>query len=99
MRWNWQARRCRFSSKAALAREAAKAAAIGVSAGGPRLLVLFGARAAVVPILSLSTPDYDRLKLFDSYHCSRYNTNTGVLTAAMFADVVAQIAVELNDNR
>ena len=54
----------RFSSKAALAREAVKAAAIGVSAGGPRLLVLFGARAAIVPILSLSTPDYDRLKLF-----------------------------------
>ena len=52
----------RFSSKAALAREAVKAAAIGVSAGGPRLLVLFGARAAIVPILSLS--DYDRLKLF-----------------------------------
>lgn len=25
--------------------------------------------------------------LFDSYHCSRYNTNTGVLTPAMFADV------------
>jgi uracil-DNA glycosylase family 4 len=23
-------------------------------------------------------------KLFDSYHCSRYNTNTGVLTPAMF---------------
>jgi len=27
-------------------------------------------------------------KLFDSYHCSRYNTNTGVLTSAMFRDVV-----------
>lgn len=26
--------------------------------------------------------------LFDSYHCSRYNTNTGVLTTAMFEDVV-----------
>ena len=25
--------------------------------------------------------------LFDSYHCSRYNTNTGVLTPTMFADV------------
>ena len=25
--------------------------------------------------------------LIDSYHCSRYNTNTGVLTAEMFADV------------
>jgi uracil-DNA glycosylase family 4 len=25
--------------------------------------------------------------IFDSYHCSRYNTNTGVLTAPMFRDV------------
>ncbi len=28
------------------------------------------------------------LSLIASYHCSRYNTNTGVLTAAMFEDVV-----------
>ena len=30
------------------------------------------------------------LTLFDSYHCSRYNTNTGVLTPQMFRDVFAQ---------
>jgi uracil-DNA glycosylase len=30
----------------------------------------------------------DAPKLFDSYHCSRYNTNTGVLTPAMFQDVL-----------
>jgi uracil-DNA glycosylase len=29
--------------------------------------------------------------LFDSYHCSRYNTQTGRLTAAMFAEVFASI--------
>ncbi|MGE0764952.1 MAG: uracil-DNA glycosylase [Hyphomicrobiaceae bacterium] len=28
------------------------------------------------------------LSVHDSYHCSRYNTNTGVLTAAMFRDAV-----------
>jgi len=28
-----------------------------------------------------------RLRLADSYHCSRYNTNTGRLTTAMFEDV------------
>ena len=33
--------------------------------------------------------------LFDSYHCSRYNTNTGVLTEAMFRDVFASIRSEL----
>jgi len=30
------------------------------------------------------------LTLIDSYHCSRYNTNTGRLTEAMFHDVFAQ---------
>ena len=29
--------------------------------------------------------------LFDSYHCSRYNTNTGVLTEAMLHQVFAQV--------
>jgi uracil-DNA glycosylase len=28
-----------------------------------------------------------RVTLFDSYHCSRYNTNTAVLTPAMFREV------------
>lgn len=30
--------------------------------------------------------------LFDSYHCSRYNTNTGRLTTEMFRDVVGKAA-------
>ena len=29
--------------------------------------------------------------LLDSYHCSRYNTNTGVLTRPMFRDVFARV--------
>lgn len=33
--------------------------------------------------------------LFDSYHCSRYNTNTGVLTPAMFRAVFARVAAHL----
>ncbi len=33
------------------------------------------------------------ITLFDSYHCSRYNTNTGVLTAAMFESVFASVRV------
>jgi uracil-DNA glycosylase family 4 len=31
------------------------------------------------------------LLLADSYHCSRYNVNTGVLTEAMFHDVMKQL--------
>ena len=34
--------------------------------------------------------DLGTLKLLDSYHCSRYNTNTGRLTAAMFEAVFAK---------
>lgn len=46
-----------------------------------------GARHALRPI---------GFSLFDSYHCSRYNTNTGVLTEAMFREVFASIRPELD---
>lgn len=36
-------------------------------------------------------------RLFDSYHCSRYNTNTGVLTTAMFEDVVGRAAAHIRE--
>jgi uracil-DNA glycosylase family 4 len=39
----------------------------------------------------LALRDSKRLVLFDSYHCSRYNTNTGVLTPDMFRAVFARI--------
>ena len=35
------------------------------------------------------------LKLYDSYHCSRYNTNTGVLTPKMFRGVFAKVRADL----
>jgi uracil-DNA glycosylase family 4 len=35
------------------------------------------------------------VNLYDSYHCSRYNTNTGVLTEAMFRDVFAKVRARL----
>jgi uracil-DNA glycosylase family 4 len=35
--------------------------------------------------------------LFSSYHCSRYNTNTGVLTPAMFHAVFAAVRTYLDD--
>lgn len=35
------------------------------------------------------------LALFDSYHCSRYNTNTGRLTAEMFRSVFAAAKAQL----
>jgi len=36
-----------------------------------------------------------RPTLFDSYHCSRYNTQTGVLTEEMFRQVIGQVRVFL----
>jgi uracil-DNA glycosylase len=42
-------------------------------------------------------PQFGRggLALYDSYHCSRYNTNTGVLTAAMFREVFDKACARL----
>ncbi len=36
------------------------------------------------------------ITMIDSYHCSRYNTNTGRLTESMFADVFEKAALSLN---
>jgi uracil-DNA glycosylase len=33
--------------------------------------------------------ELEKVTLIASYHCSRYNTNTGVLTEKMFDDVIA----------
>jgi uracil-DNA glycosylase len=38
----------------------------------------------------------DGRTLHDSYHCSRYNTNTGVLTSRMFDDVFKRIVEDLD---
>jgi uracil-DNA glycosylase family 4 len=39
----------------------------------------------------------NRLLLADSYHCSRYNTNTGKLTAEMFEAVFAELRQRLDE--
>jgi uracil-DNA glycosylase len=39
----------------------------------------------------------DSKKMVDSYHCSRYNTNTGRLTSDMFKDVLT-LARDLSPN-
>jgi len=40
--------------------------------------------------------DVGQLRVFASYHCSRYNTNTGVLTPEMFRAVFAQVRAYLD---
>jgi uracil-DNA glycosylase family 4 len=39
--------------------------------------------------------DLPGFRLYDSYHCSRYNTNTGVLTQAMFEAVFHALRVRM----
>ncbi len=46
-----------------------------------------GVRVASVPFAHNVVHEMDRFKVVSSYHCSRYNTNTGRLTTEMFEDV------------
>ena len=47
-----------------------------------------GLRGAAAPFAHGAIHPAGPLTLYDSYHCSRYNTNTGVLTEAMFDAVM-----------
>jgi uracil-DNA glycosylase len=62
-------------------------------------IVAQGARRSEYPFGHGRTHAMMALKLFDSYHCSRYNTNTGVLTPKMFHDVFAQVRKHLDAQR
>jgi uracil-DNA glycosylase family 4 len=54
------------------------------------LLRALGARLKDHPFAHGAAHELDGLRVFDSYHCSRYNTNTGRLTPEMFQAVFAQ---------
>ena len=54
------------------------------------------ARRADHPFAHGSVRAMGEITLFDSYHCSRYNTNTGVLTPQMFRDVFAKVRAHLD---
>ena len=56
-----------------------------------------GARRSAVPFAHGASHAIGRVRLFDSYHCSRYNTNTGVLTTEMFRSVFAHVRAFLKD--
>lgn len=51
-----------------------------------------GNRVATMPFKHAARYEAGPFTLFSSYHCSRYNTNTGVLTEEMFVRVFAEIA-------
>jgi uracil-DNA glycosylase family 4 len=55
-----------------------------------------GLRNAAAPFAHGAVHTAGALRLYDSYHCSRYNTNTGVLTPKMFRDVFAKVREDLD---
>ena len=50
-----------------------------------------GGRLAALPFVHGRRHELGPIALFCSYHCSRYNTNTGVLTPEMFREVFATV--------
>ncbi len=54
-----------------------------------------GLRVAAFPFKHGGSYDTGKIQLFSSYHCSRYNTNTGVLTTEMFVKVFSDIRAAL----
>jgi uracil-DNA glycosylase len=55
-----------------------------------------GLRGSTVPFGHGAVHEAGRFQLYDSYHCSRYNTNTGVLTPEMFRSVFAKVRADLS---
>jgi uracil-DNA glycosylase len=53
-------------------------------------------RASEAPFAHGAVHQAGPLRLYDSYHCSRYNTNTGVLTDEMFHSVFARVKADLD---
>jgi uracil-DNA glycosylase len=59
-------------------------------------VVASGERRVKYPFTHGGAERMGAVTLFDSYHCSRYNTNTGVLTPQMFRDVFARVRRHLD---
>ncbi|MGC2084584.1 MAG: uracil-DNA glycosylase [Bradyrhizobium sp.] len=60
------------------------------------LLKVFGLRAVATKFAHGAIHRAGELTIYDSYHCSRYNTNTGVLTTEMFHQVFAKVKADLD---
>jgi len=55
------------------------------------VVTAFGAKKSTTPFKHGGQHALGSLTLFSSYHCSRYNTNTGVLTPEMFRNVFEKV--------
>ena len=59
------------------------------------MLKVLDLRSAAAPFAHGAVHPAGGVKLYDSYHCSRYNTNTRVLTPEMFRSVFAKVKADL----
>ena len=59
------------------------------------VLRTLGLKLAAYPFGHGAVHELGEYRLYDSYHCSRYNTNTGVLTTEMFRAVFVRIRADL----
>lgn len=59
-------------------------------------LAALGEKASRLKFGHGATDTIGQVRLFASYHCSRYNTNTGVLTPAMFHSVFSAVRAYLD---
>jgi uracil-DNA glycosylase len=59
------------------------------------MLKVLGLRSTAAPFAHGAIHPAEAVKLYDSYHCSRYNTNTRVLTPEMFRSVFARVRADL----
>ncbi len=60
------------------------------------VVTALGAKKSATPFKHGAKNKLGSLTLFSSYHCSRYNTNTGVLTPEMFRAVFASVRAFLD---
>jgi uracil-DNA glycosylase family 4 len=60
------------------------------------MLKVLELRSAAAPFAHGAVHPAGGVKLYDSYHCSRYNTNTRVLTPDMFRSVFAKVKADLD---
>jgi uracil-DNA glycosylase len=61
------------------------------------VLTTLGVRKSLYPFKHGALHELDGVTVADSYHCSRYNTNTGRLTTAMFEAVFDGIRRRLDE--
>ena len=61
------------------------------------IIVALGGRVATTPFGHGQVQRIGEVTIFDSYHCSRQNTNTGRLTTEMFRAVFAAVRARLDE--